>query len=116
MSKKDLLPSEKAAALAEEKRQKAERESKRQELLREDFGKTFGTEHGMRVLAWLMRRSDFGKVILSASKDGAIDPHLTTYKAMELNFYLSIREFIPIETLQKVEYGFVKPSGHIEEQ
>ena len=111
---KDLPPSEKALKLAEEKKEKTLHKQKSLELLREDFGKTFNTDHGMRVLAWLKDRSDFGKVILSATPEKGIDPMLTTYKAMELNQYLAIREYIPIEVLQKVEYGLVKPSGNIE--
>ena len=85
------------------------------DLMREDFGRTFQTEHGKRVLAWIMERSGFGKPILSANQDGKIDPNATTFSAMELNFYLAIRRYVSTDILKQIEYGDIKPSGTIDE-
>lgn len=112
---RNVLPSERARIQAESKKKAEEDSQKSIEMLRHDFAMTFGTEHGMRVLAWMKNRSDFGKFILAADKEGRIDATTTTYNAMELNHYLAIRQHVPISILQKVEYDFVKPSGYIEE-
>jgi len=111
MNNKTMLPSER-----DEKRQEDDKKAKdfaelKLSLMREDFGKTFQTEHGMRVLAWIMERSGFGKVILSAETSGKVDPYSTLYSAMELNNYLAIRKHINTDVLARVEYGEIKPSG-----
>ncbi len=111
MTDNPILPSEKAEKQAEDKKKAEAFADMKMSLMREDFGKTFQTEHGMRVLAWIMERSGFGKVILSADNDGKVDPNKTLYSAMELNFYLAIRRHVSTNVLAKVEYGEVKPSG-----
>lgn len=108
---RDLLPSEKAEAKASAEALLRGMTEQKLSLLREDFGKTFQTEHGKRVLAWIMERAGFGKVILSADKGGAVDPLATTFAAMELNFYLEMRKYIAVDVLQQIEYGFIKPAG-----
>ncbi len=105
------LPSARADAQKAKEKQEQEFADKRLAMLREDFGRTFQTEHGMRVLAWIMERSGFGKVILSATNDGNLDPNKTLYSAMELNNYLAIRQHISMEVLARIEYGEIKPSG-----
>lgn len=109
-----LLPSEKARAKAENDLRQRELQQMTVSLLREDFGRTFQTAHGQRVLAWLAARCGWGKPPLAADKDGKIDMMMTTHNAMELSLYLAMRQFIPVDVLQNVEFGFVKPSGMIE--
>lgn len=109
-----ILPSKKAAIAEQEKIARDKKAVQRKDLMREDFGKTFQTEHGKRVLAYIMQRSGFGRVILSADRQGTVDPMATTFAAMELNFYLDIRQHISTDVLHQVEYGLIKPSGSIE--
>ena len=112
----DKLPSRRAEIQGKTLKEKKEKSREAEEMMRHDFAMTFGTETGQRVLAWMMERSDFGKVILAADKNNCVDPMATTYNAMELNWYLAIRKHIPIDILTRVEYGLVKPSGTIENQ
>lgn len=114
MNNKSLPPSERAEKQSELDKKAKILTEQQQSLLREDFGRTFQTEHGMRVLAWIMERSGFGKVILSASSEHGIDEKLSTYAAMELNFYLAIRRNIQTDILARVEYGEIKPAGFVD--
>ena len=113
MTRREILPSAKAdleaKALAEAKARAADAA----EDMRRDFTRTFKTESGKRTLAAIMQRSGFGKIILSADKtQGAIDPMATTYAAMELNFYLWIRNLLPVELIQEIEdERRIEPSG-----
>jgi len=110
---REMLPSEKGdAKTAADAKLKALVET-RQAMMREDFGRTFQTEHGKRVLAWIAERCGWARPPLAANQQGIIDQQITTHNAMELSFYLAIRKFIHIEVLQQVEYGQVKPSGTI---
>ena len=113
---RELPPSERAELAEANKKKAAEIAQARESMIREDFGRTFQTEHGKRVLAYIMQRSGFGRVILSADSTQKVDPMATTFAAMELNFYLDIRRHIPVDTLQQIEYGFIKPSGTIEDE
>lgn len=108
---KTILPSERADAQNEAIKKAEDLAERRLAMLREDFGKTFQTQHGMRVLAWIMERSGFGKIILSAENSGKLDPSATMYAAMELNFYLAIRKNVNVDILSRIEYGEIKPSG-----
>ncbi len=110
------LPSERQEAEDELKKKLSERSARASAMMREDFTKTFQTAHGLRILAWLKERAGFGKVILAADNKSSIDPMLTTFAAMELNLYNKIREFLPVDVLSQVEYGFIKPTGTIEEK
>ena len=119
MSKKivrEALPSEKAVLKEEIKRDNAQMAKTVASMLREDFGKTFQTDHGKRVLSWLAARCGWGRPPLAADTSGHINAEFTVHNAMELGLYLKIREFIPISVLQEVEYGFIKPSGTITEE
>lgn len=111
---RDLRPSERADLDAVRAAEQQAIAAKRLSALRHDFTNTFKTDHGKRVLAWLMERSGFGKVILSADrKTGSVDPMLTTFAAMELNTYTTIRQYIDPTILQEIEYGSIRPSGTI---
>lgn len=111
---RQLPPSERAAAQADAEAKQKAISARRIALLREDFGRTFQTEHGKRVLAWLFDRCGYDKPKLAANAQGIIDETITTHNAMEEGLYIAIRKFIPVEVLQQIEYGFVKPSGSIE--
>lgn len=112
---RDALPSEKPDLIKDAKAFEKARADAVVSSLREDFGLTFQTDHGKRVLAWLAARCGWGKPPLAADAQGHINAEFTIHNAMELSLYLKIREFIPIAVLQEVEYGFVKPSGTITE-
>ena len=112
---RQVPPSERQRIQREQDSQTKRNAQKQEDLMREDFALTFQTEHGRRVLAWMMERSGYAKSILSADRQGTVDPMATTFAAMELNFYLAMRRFIPIDVLQSVEYGQIKPSGTIEQ-
>lgn len=111
------LPSERTDQKEAERKAAEERARDRIASMRQDFTKTFQTAHGKRVMAWMKERSGFGKVILSAdTSSGKIDPMLTTLAAMELNFYLAIRSFLPIDLIQEIEDDRrIQPSGTIEQ-
>ena len=111
---RSLLPSERAEAKAELEAKAQNLQKQRISLLREDFGRTFQTEHGKRVLAWLFERCGYDKPKLGANAQGIIDAELTLHNAMEENLYIAVRRFIPVDVLQQVEYGQIKPSGTIE--
>jgi hypothetical protein len=113
---RDLPPSERADKKAEIESKLKGVVEQRQAMLREDFGRTFQTEHGKRVLAYIADRCGWGKPPLAANSQGIIDEKITTHNAMELSLYMHIRKFIHIDVLQQVEYGDkVKPSGTITE-
>lgn len=115
MYHRELLPSARseadAAAIAEA-RKKADERSKG---MREDFTRTFQTESGKRVLAWLKNRCGFRKIILSADRQsGQIDPLLTTFAAMEYNLYIEITNNLPINLIQEIEdERRINPSGSL---
>lgn len=111
-----ILPSERADKAAEAKKQAQKLRDLSAKALYQDFTKTFGTAHGKRVLAWIFTRSGFGKSILSASaRDGVIDPLATTIAAQDLNFYIAIRDILPLELIQEIEDDRrIQPSGTIE--
>ena len=111
INNRQLPPSTRGAKQAEDLKQAKDFDQKKQDLMREDFAKTYNTPHGMRVLAWIMERSGFGKVILSAESGGKLDPYATMYSAMELNHYLAIRRHVPTDVLARIEYGDIKPTG-----
>ena len=115
MERRDLLPSARAEADAQAKEQAMKRAEERSLSMRQDFTRTFRTESGKRVLAWLKDRAGFGKIILSADRQsGQIDPLLTTFAAMELNLYLEIRKHLPTELIQEIEdERRIQPSGHV---
>lgn len=112
---RQLPPSEQADKKLEVEAALRKKAQDRVAMLREDFGKTFQTEHGKRVLAWFYDRSGYGKSKVSAAQDGSINRDMTIFLAQEETFYLEIRKHIPITVLQQVEYGQIKPSGTIEE-
>lgn len=115
-NRRDMLPSERADAEAQAEKEIRERAEARASSLRHDFTRTFQTETGKRVLAWLHERCGHNKIILSANtKDGTIDPMMTTFAAMELNLYLEIRKHLPPQLLMEIEYGHTDPSGTIRE-
>jgi len=114
MKNEILLPSKR-----EEKRVQDEKNAKdfnelKTSLMREDFGRTFQTEHGLRVLAWIRERCGHNLPPLAVDKDGNISEKFTTHNAMELSFYLAVRKYIPVETLKRVEYNEIKPSGYFD--
>lgn len=109
---KELLPSRRAEAKQRENQKATEERIAREEMIKRDFAVTFGSDEGQRVLAYIMERCNFGKVILSADSSKKIDPMATTFAAMELNLYLDLRAKIPADILALVEYGSVKPSGN----
>lgn len=111
---RDLLPSERADAEAQAENKLKELAASQAAMLREDFTRTFQTEHGKRVLAWLAERCGWGVPPLSVDTHKNIDPLRTTHNAMELSLYLAIRKYISIDVLHDVEYGFIKPSGTID--
>lgn len=115
MNTRDMLPSERAAAEAEQAAKAKNILETRQSMMREDFTKTFQTEHGKRVLAWLFERCGYDKSKLGATTQGVLDGNLTIHNAMEETLYIAIRKFISIDVLQQIEYGQVKPSGTIEQ-
>lgn len=108
---RELPPSEREARKAEDADKQSKLAETRMKLLREDFGRTFQTEHGKRVLAYIAQRCGWRKPPLAANSQGIIDEKITTHNAMELSFYLHITQFIAIDVLQDVEYGRIKPSG-----
>ena len=110
---RELLPSERADAKADAEAKAQKIVNSRMAMLREDFGRTFQTEHGKRVLAYIADRCGWGKPPLAANAQGLIDEKITTHNAMELSFYMHIRKFISIDVLHQIEYGLVKPSGTI---
>ena len=110
---RELPPSQKAEAKAEIETKLAKLSTLRGQLLREDFTKTFQTEHGKRVLAWLFERCGYNKPKLAATAQGVIDETLTTHNAMEENLYIAIRKYIAVDVLIQVEYETIKPSGTI---
>ena len=112
---RELPPSEKAEAKAASDAQLQQIAQTRIDLLREDFGRTFQTEHGKRVLAYIAQRCGWRKPPLAANMQGIIDEKITTHNAMELSFYLHITQFISVDVLKQVEYGEVKPSGTVAE-
>ena len=112
---RSLPPSERAEKRRLNERLAKEQAEARESMLRHDFGLTFQTDHGKRVLAWLAERCGWALPPLAANKNGEIDEKITTHNAMELSLYLAVRRFIPISVLQQVEYGQIKPSGTIEE-
>lgn len=111
---RDLPPSERAEAEAQAEQKLKELAASQASMLREDFTRTFQTEHGKRVLAWLAERCGWGVPPLSVDTHKNIDPLRTTHNAMELSLYLAIRKYISIDVLQEIEYGFIKPSGTID--
>jgi len=106
-------PSERAEIIAAAEAKARKLAQARSSEMREDFTRTFQTEHGKRTLAALYQRSGFGQVILAADgKTGQIDPMLTTFAAMELNNYIFIRNLLPIELVQEIEdVRRIQPSG-----
>lgn len=113
MQNKNLSPSERAEAKAKADAEiKAHNEAVLEDL-RHDFGIVAQTPEGKRVLAWLCQYCNFGKVILTAKKDGELDPIKTMYAAMELNIWLTVRQYIQTKILQEIEYGYIDPSGTI---
>lgn len=111
-----LLPSEKAEAKSDAEIRLKQLAAQRTAMLREDFGRTFGTEHGKRVLAFICQRAGYNKSKVAAMVDGAVNKDMTVFLAQEETFYLEIRKHIPIDILKQVEYGDqIKPSGTIEE-
>lgn len=111
---RSMLPSERAEAKTEEEARLKELGLRRIAALREDFGRTFQTEHGKRVLAWIWERSGYSKSKVSASKvNGSVDKDMTAFLAQEETFYLEIRKHISIEVLKQVEYGQISPAGTI---
>ena len=112
---RDMLPSERADFKAEEAAKAKNLAGLRGDLLREDFTKTFQTEHGKRVLAYIAQRCGWRRPPLAANAQGIIDEKITTHNAMEISFYLHITQFISIDILSQVEYGKIKPSGTIDE-
>ena len=110
---RELLPSAKAEAKAKAELEARERAEARAASLRHDFTMTFQTEAGKRVLAWLRQRCGHNKIILSATKEGTIDPMMTTFAAMELNLYLEIRKHLPPQLLMEIEYEYIDPSGTV---
>jgi hypothetical protein len=110
-----MLPSEREAADQKAKQLADARAMDRLAMMREDFSRTFSTEHGRRVLAWIRQRSQHNQVILSATAQKGIDPMLTTFAAMELNFYLEIRKHVPKTILKEIEYDDIDPSGTVRE-
>jgi hypothetical protein len=112
---RSLPPSERPKAKQALEDRHKELQIAQAEMLREDFGRTFQTQHGKRVLAWLAERAGWGKPPLAADNSGLINEKHTTHNAMELSLYIKIRQFIPVDVLQQVEYGQIKPSGTIED-
>lgn len=115
MTNRELLPSEKGEVKAAEEARLRQIAEKRISMMREDFGRTFQTEHGKRVLAYICQRSGFTKSKVSALQDGSVNKDMTVFLAQEETFYLDIRKYIPIEVLKQVEYGDnIKPSGTLD--
>jgi len=110
-----LPPSEAAEAKAKLLASQKSVSAKIEALMKEDFGRTFQTDHGKRVLSWLAKRAGWGRPPLAAGPDGKINQEFTVHNAMELSIYLEIRKHIPIAVLQEVEYGFIQPSGTLPE-
>lgn len=115
MERRDLLPSARADADKLAKAQAMKRADERNLALRQDFTRTFRTESGKRVMAWMKERCGFGKIILSANpKTEEFDPMRTTFAAMELNLYIAIRNFLPTELIQEIEDDRrIQPSGTV---
>lgn len=109
-----MLPSERAEKIAEAQQHNKEIAGRRTSMLREDFGRTFQTEHGKRVLAWMFERSGYGKSKVAMSRAG-VDKDMTLFLAQEETFYIEVRKHIPVDVLAQVEYGKVRPSGTIED-
>lgn len=110
---RQLPPSEHADAKASALATQKEIEANRTAAMREDFGLTFQTEHGKRVLAYIFERSGYGKSKVALGANRTVDKDMTTFLAQEEAFYIDIRKYISIEVLAQVEYGKVKPSGTI---
>lgn len=115
IDRKSLLPSQREDAQNAAQQEIMNRAEARSAMMREDFTRTFQTESGKRVMAWLMDRCGFGKIILSADRQsGQLDPMMTTFAAMELNLYLEIRKHLPLKLTQEIEDGTrISPTGHI---
>lgn len=112
---REMLPSERGEAKAAAETKLKQISSQRTAMLREDFGRTFGTAHGKRVLAFICQRAGYNKSKVAALVDGSVNKDMTVFLAQEETFYLEIRKHIPIDILKQVEYGDqVKPSGTIE--
>ena len=112
---RDILPSKKAELEAQAMAAAKRKADIVASSMRQDFTRTFKTESGKRTLAAIFKRSGFGKILLSADqRQGAIDPMATTYAAMEYNFYLWIRNLLPIELIQEIEdERRIDPSGTV---
>lgn len=112
MNDREKLPSERAEARADHEAKLRKLAGQRTAMMREDFGRTFGTEHGKRVLAFICQRSGYNKSKIAARVDGGINTDMTVFLAQEETFYLELRKHIPIDVLKQVEYGDqIQPSG-----
>ena len=117
---KALPPSQRIVKEAADEKKRKEHNERQMQMLREDFGKTFSTDHGKRVLAWLALHCGWAETPISATFDDrgrpSIDLHATLHKAQEQSVYLMVRRFVPKDILKQIEYGEVNPSGHIEKE
>ena len=111
---RDMLPSQREDAQKEADAKARQIKQAQHAQMREDFTKTFQTQHGQRVLAWFFDRCGYDKPKLGANMQGLIDKEITTHNAMEEALYIAMRKYIAVDVLQQIEYGFVKPSGVIE--
>lgn len=112
---RELPPSERGEAKAADAARLKKLAEQKTAMLREDFGRTFQTEHGKRVLAWMFERSGYGKSKVALATDGGVNKDMTVFLAQEETFYIEIRKHVPVAVLAQVEYGAVKPSGIITE-
>ena len=112
--KRSSLPSERAEQQKKDKAAAEELQDLQLSMLREDFTRTFQTDHGKRVLAWIAQRCGHNVPPLAANQKGEIDEKITTHNAMELSFYLAIRKYISVDLLKMIEFGEVNPSGHLD--
>lgn len=108
------LPSQRAEHDDKERKAQAELHEDIRAAMREDFGRTFGTECGKRVLAWLFDRCGWDKSTVALNPQTGIDKEMSLYLAQERNVYGDVRKHVPINILQEVEYGGIKPSGWID--
>lgn len=105
MTKKIVMPSDKAALKAKHKEEQQITEKEKGEQLKRDMAMTFRTAHGLRVLDWLRKECGFGEAILGANPvSGDLDAQRTMYQAMRLNLYIKIRKLLPFNILKEVEY------------
>lgn len=82
-----------------------------QALLKQAFCETFATEHGKKVLKWMMEQCSYQRPIIVADPHTGESLNTTLYAEGRRTLYLRIRNYLHRDILSQVETGLEGADG-----